>query len=263
MRSTLISGLKRIDTKAAVDLITKRLKMLYEELNASGIILEVRNTINSFINIIVAVRCVGRNYCYGIYFEGSEGGSKNIDRLYRLTRFNLLRMDIRHIYRYIKRNIPEVTLTTKKPVKYINLENDLKVLFLREYARENNLILSEDICRSEWLTGAFDKYYINNADVLPLTGLYKTQLRVIARALRIAHLMKNTIENKYWIELKKDLGIESLPDEKIDAVLYGITDYRWGIKEITSDLNLDSDIVEKIRLVIETSDFIRHTPITF
>lgn len=263
MKSTLITGLKRIDAKTAIDFITRRLKTLYEEFDATGVIFEVRNTVNSFINILISVKCVGRGNSFGIYFEGREASSKNIDRLYRLVRFNLLRIDIRHIYRYIRRNIPDISLTGKKIVEYSNLEDDLKILFLREYARENNLLLSEDVCRSEWLTGAFDKYYIGNADVLPLTGLYKTQLKVIARGLRIAHLVKNANERKQWINFKKKLGIEDLPDDKIDAILHGITDYGWGIKEIMSDLDIDQKTIEKIMLVMETSEFIRRSPITF
>jgi len=261
--SQLINNLKRIDAKATIDIITKRMKTLYEELKAAGIILEVKNTVNSLINVLISIRSVGKANCYGIFFEGTEGGSKNIDRLYRMTRFNLLRIDIRHIYRYVKKNIPEITVIPKKVAEYRNLENDLKILFLREYARENNLIFSGDICKSEWLVGAFDKYYISNVDVLPLTGLYKTQLKVIARTFRIAHLVKHANENKYWIEIKRELGIEGIPDEKLDGILSGIVDYRWEIKKMVSDLKVKEDLIERIRLAVESTELIRHTPIIF
>jgi len=262
LKATLLRDINRLDPNTTINRIVRGVKIVYEEMGANGILVNVKNTLSSFINIIIAIRTAGRSNCYGIYFEKPHSNIKNIERIYTLSRFNLSRLDIKHVYKYVIKNMPDLGFSRRlsKITKH-EIENDIELLVLRFYAKKNNYLLCGDLDRTRWLTGAFSRYLTGSVDILPLTSVYKTQLKLIAKRLRIAHLAKNAEEPREWLEFKREIGIENIPDEKIDAILYGF-DNNWTIKQIADDLEIDEDIIRKIRTVVDSTDIIRHLPLT-
>lgn len=261
LSESLLKEIGHFDPDTIINRIMRGIKVIYEEMKAEGILVNVKNTLSSFINIILIVKTIGRSSCYGICFEQPRIRIKNIERIYRLSRFNLSRLDIKHVYKYIKRNIPDLGYQpTSKRVKFHNLNSEIELLFLRYYAQENNYILCGDIERTRWLLGAYDRYLAGSVDILPLTGIYKSQLRIVARKLRIAHLAKDADEPAGWLYYKKKRGLD-IPDEKIDAILYGF-DLNWTIDKIAKDLDTDQDIVRRIREIVDSANIFRHLPLT-
>ncbi|PCN51279.1 hypothetical protein B6U99_00620 [Candidatus Geothermarchaeota archaeon ex4572_27] len=261
MTAKLVKSVSNIDPDAAIDRIVREMRAIYSEVGADGILVNVKNTLSSFINLVIAIRVAGRSKCYGIYFEKPHENFKNIERMYVLSRFNLSRIDIKHIYRYVARNMPDLGLP-KQALKSIQkgIEEGVEMLFLRLYASENNYILSGDIEKTRWLTGAFSRHLLGSFDVLPLASIFKTQLRPIARRLRIIHLAKNADEPSEWVEFKRRLGIEDVPDEKIDAILYGL-ESNWSTEEIASDLEIDENIVVKLKEVVQSATVLKKLPL--
>lgn len=258
--STLIREIKKVNYKLLLNVLTRKFKSAYEVFDADGVLLKVDNTVPSLINVVIAVRSIGRSNCYVIHFSTRHSNLKNIHRLHTYGKFNFSQIDLQHIYRYLKRNIPDLGYRSlnKEP----SIGDDIKALFISHYARKYNFIVSGDIDKSEWITGSFSKYYVGCSDILPLTGIYKTQLRSLSRALRVSHLIKNTEEPAYWSAFKNGFRDVALNDEKIDAILYGL-ERDWSIDDIASDLQLSKNVVKAIRDRLEKSYYLRNSPITF
>jgi len=258
--STLIKEIKKVNYKLLLDVLTRKFKSAYEVFEAEGVLLKVDNTVPSLINVVIAVRSIGRSNCYVIHFSTRHSNLKNIHRLHTYGKFNFSQVDINHIYRYLKRNIPDLGYKSLKREPMI--DDDIKALFMRHYARKYNFIVSGDIDKSEWITGSFSKYYAGCSDILPLTGIYKTQLKSLSRALRVSHLMKNTEEPRHWSMFKNSFKRVAITDEKIDAILYGL-EKDWSISDIADDIQISKSVVKTIRDNVEKSYYFRNSPITF
>ncbi len=135
-----------------------------------------------------------------------------------------------------------------------------RLVYLYYFADKNNLLAVGSAHRSEDLTGLFVKFGIDdNADLMPLKDLYRTQILEIARYLKIPEeIIRRTpnpdiipgIDDKY----KDLLGINY---EVVDLILYGV---EKGMKneDIAKQLKINKGKVKKIREIIKNSFFLRN-----
>ena len=106
--------------------------------------------------------------------------------------------------------------------------------------------------KSELLIGYFTKYGDGASDLMPLAGLYKTQVRELGRHLKLS---KSIIEKKSSPRLWKghiaedELGISY---DVIDPVLH-LLEKRMTIAQICKALSQNKETVSKIKSMVESS----------
>jgi NAD+ synthase len=100
--------------------------------------------------------------------------------------------------------------------------------------------------RSEALVGYFTKYGDGGVDLLPLGGLYKTQVRALGQFLGIA---KNVLEKqsspRLWLghDAEEELGFAY---ETLDLILYGLFDLRMPPRVCARAVGTDAAKVERV-----------------
>lgn len=114
--------------------------------------------------------------------------------------------------------------------------------------------------KSELLTGFFTKHGDGGVDLMPMADLYKTQIRQLARHLKVPEsiLKKRPSPNLYIGQTAEgELGIDYAT---LDLILYSL-DKGSDPKKIAEDLNLTPEQVEAIQKRVKANEHKRRPPL--
>lgn len=117
-----------------------------------------------------------------------------------------------------------------------NVRARIRMTALYYVANEEERIVIGSGDRSELLLGYFTKYGDGGADILPIGGLYKSQVIGIAKWLRVPPKIVNKRSSpRLWRDqlAEEELGMAY---GRIDAILYGLFDLRLSVDEIVKAL---------------------------
>jgi NAD+ synthase len=182
--------------------------------------------------------------------EETEDALKIIDDLgidYKLLDINLI---VSEYSKYIEPNSRALG----------NLRARVRTNLLYYYANSKNLLVVGSSDKSEFHIGYFTKFGDGAADILPIVSLYKTQVREIARYLRVPEsiILKKSSPN-LWLGhvAEEEIGVQY---EEIDLILYCIIDKKLSIEETVQTTNIDKNTVDKIYQLYKTNEHKRITP---
>ena len=133
-----------------------------------------------------------------------------------------------------------------------NLRARIRSNIIYYYANLKNFLVLGTSDKSEYSIGYFTKFGDGSADLLPISKLYKTQLREFAKMLAVPNniITKKSSPN-LWKEhiAEEELGITY---EEIDSILYCL-EKRLTVDEIVKKTEIKRESVEKIYQMHENS----------
>ena len=133
-----------------------------------------------------------------------------------------------------------------------NLRARIRSNIIYYYANLKNFLVLGTSDKSEYSIGYFTKFGDGSADLLPISKLYKTQLREFAKILGVPNniITKKSSPN-LWKEhiAEEELGITY---EEIDSILYCL-EKRLSVDEIIKKTEIKRESVEKIYQMHENS----------
>ena len=133
-----------------------------------------------------------------------------------------------------------------------NLRARIRANIIYYYANLKNFLVLGTSDKSEYSIGYFTKFGDGSADLLPISKLYKTQLREFAKILGVPNniITKKSSPN-LWKEhiAEEELGITY---EEIDSILYCL-EKRLSVDEIIKKTEIKRESVEKIYQMHEKS----------
>ena len=133
-----------------------------------------------------------------------------------------------------------------------NLRARIRSNIIYYYANLKNFLVLGTSDKSEYSIGYFTKFGDGSADLLPISKLYKTQLREFAKMLGVPNniITKKSSPNLWKEHIAEDeLGITF---EEIDSILYCL-EKRLSIDEIIKKTEIKRESVEKIYQMHENS----------
>jgi NAD+ synthase len=140
---------------------------------------------------------------------------------------------------------------------YTNAKHRQRMVVLYDYADRRNLLVAGGANRAEYMVGVFVKYGIDGAaDIMPVLPFYKNQIRQLARYVGVP---KEIAEKPGDPDLMA--GLESKDrifgtEDTVDLVVFGLEN-GLSTQEIASQLNCDLSKVERLRVLIESSEHMR------
>ncbi|MHC4506490.1 MAG: NAD+ synthase [Planctomycetota bacterium] len=136
-----------------------------------------------------------------------------------------------------------------------NLKPRLRMVALYHYANRLSYLVAGTGNRSEIMLGYFTKHGDGASDILPIGGLYKTQVRELARELGIPdEIIAKPPSAGLW-EGQTDEAELGMSYEEIDRALEAIDTGR--------DERVDPELIERVRSLIERSAHKRALPPVF
>jgi NAD+ synthase len=136
-----------------------------------------------------------------------------------------------------------------------NLKPRLRMITLYYYANKLNYLVVGTGNRSEAVMGYFTKYGDGGVDLLPLGGLLKSQVRVMAKELRIS---------KEIIDKKPSAGLwHGQTDEEEMGITYEVLDKIIQAMDKGDFSGLDQKLVDKVRQKLAATEHKRNLPPKF
>ena len=133
-----------------------------------------------------------------------------------------------------------------------NLRARIRSNIIYYYANLKNFLVLGTSDKSEYSIGYFTKFGDGSADLLPISKLYKTQLREFAKMLGVpTNIITKKSSPNLWKEhiAEDELGITF---EEIDSILYCL-EKRLSIDEVIKKTEIKRESVEKIYQMHENS----------
>jgi len=141
-----------------------------------------------------------------------------------------------------------------------NVRARVRMTMLYYAANALGLLVAGTSDRSELLLGYFTKYGDGGVDILPIGGLYKTQVRALGRHLGLpSSIVEKPSSPQLWRGQTAE-GELGLSYDVIDPILHGLYDLGLSVSEVADRVGVDVGVVEKVRSMVEASEHKRSLP---
>lgn len=134
-----------------------------------------------------------------------------------------------------------------------NLMARIRMNILYYYAAINGYLVAGTSDKSEVELGYYTKFGDGAADIMPIAGLYKTQVRALAKFLGLpSNIINKKSSPRLWDDhlAEEEIGMDY---EIIDQILYLLIDRKVKPKEVARRLDIPTNKVNKIKDMMEKS----------
>ena len=237
--------------------IQNSLKQKLEEIKSNGVIFGLSGGVDSVVTAHLCANSIKDNTTALILpdskispKEETEDAIRVVDELglnYRLLDINLIHGS------YAKNLEPDDKALG-------NLSARIRKNIIYYYANAKNLTVLGTSDKTEHLIGYFTKFGDGAADLLPISSLYKNQVRGLAKYLDVPDsIIKKKSSPNLWKNHFAEIELDA-SYEQIDCVLYCIFDEKISIDETVKRTAIDKNTVEKIYNLYKKSKHKRITP---
>lgn len=197
--------------------ITKFISENVESRNKSGVVIGLSGGLDSSVCLVLAAKALDKNRIIGLIMP-ERGFTPQIDVDNALELAQKLKIRYKEIHfegvkKTLLRNLPTDKLSAG------NLSARLRMALLFHYAGTGNLLVLGTSDKSEMMIGYFTKFGDGAADMLPIGGLFKTQVRMLGKKLGLSEKITNQPSSpRLWKGhvAEKELG---LTYHEIDTIL--------------------------------------------
>lgn len=128
-----------------------------------------------------------------------------------------------------------------------NLIARIRMSMLYYYANQRNCLVAGTSDRSELLIGYFTKYGDGGADILPISSLYKTQVRALGKFLGLPdNMLSKKSAPMLWEKHTAESEI-GMSYEELDPILYCMFDLKLSVRNTAKKLQVPLEKVEDIK----------------
>jgi NAD+ synthase len=147
-----------------------------------------------------------------------------------------------------------------RSIAYYRAKHRMRMLLLYMYGERENRLIAGAANKTEYLIGYFVKHGIDSAtDIMPIMGLYKTQVIELAKYLSIpAHIIEKAPSPDIISGLVDETAI-GLPYEKLDLILLAI-EKGWSdedMEQVLSEINITKKDITYVRGLMRQSEHMR------
>lgn len=246
--SRLSSRLLKIDAEEVATRITRILKSYVDNVQAAGVVVGMSGGLDSAVVVALSTRALGKDHVTGIFLPEAETfNPKDADDASRLAddlQIDFHIVDVSRTLEALERALPIFDPSAR--LEKGNLKARTRMVALYYYANKLHSIVVGTSNKSELLTGYFTKYGDGASDLLPLGGLYKTQVYQLARYLKIpAEIIRKRPTAGLWPRQfdEEELGVRY---KTLDLILYGL-ELGLAEEEIAEQLKAPISLVKDIR----------------
>lgn len=224
---------------------------------SKGVVLGISGGLDSSTAAYLCVRALGRHRVLGLLMPDEATSSQDLE-------------DAKLVVRGLK--IPHRLLDLKPLCERIfpllrgdrnargNVKARLRMVLLYYAANSKKLLVVGTSDRSELLMGYFTKYGDGGADLLPLGGLFKTQVRELARYLGVPErIVSKPSTPGFWPgqTAEGELGVSY---EVLDSILHLRLDLGKDLPPIQKKLGVSKELIERLLRRVEATEHKRRPP---
>lgn len=143
---------------------------------------------------------------------------------------------------------------------YYRMKHRVRMVVLYSSAEHRNYVVIGNVNRTEYMSGFFVKWGDSCADITPLLPLYKTQVRQLARFLKIPQKIIDKAPTPDMIPGITDEFAMGITYDRLDVILLGL-EMKMEAKDIAEATGEKQKTVEQVIEMVRRSEHMRNPPI--
>ncbi|MCX5695818.1 MAG: NAD+ synthase [Candidatus Omnitrophica bacterium] len=199
------------------DKIVVWIRKQVKEANAQGIVLGLSGGIDSAVVCALAKEAVGKENVLGLFMpcQSQAQDIKDAKIVAGKLKVRTKTVDLSGIYGSFLKVLPKAS-----NLAYANLRPRLRMTVLYYFANKFNYLVCGTGNKSELMAGYFTKYGDGGVDILPIAGLLKKDVRLLAKELGIpGHIITKAPTAGLWPG-QTDEGEMGITYNELDDILY-------------------------------------------
>ncbi|MGI0012879.1 MAG: NAD+ synthase [Nitrososphaera sp.] len=220
------------------------------ESSAKGLVIGLSGGLDSSVVLKLCVNAVGPGKVLGILMPSRHTPQEDIKDATELAAALKVRYQVIDIDPIVER-FAQVLPEDKRAMG--NLAARVRMSILYYHAAINSYLVVGTSDRSERETGFFTKFGDGVADMLPIADLYKTQVRALARFLKLlASITEKKSSPRLWENhlAEEEIGMSY---ETIDPILQLLVDKKKKPQYIAKKLKVPLKDVQKVKEMVDKS----------
>jgi len=229
-----------------------------EVAGADGVVVGLSGGIDSATSSALAVEALGAENVHGLVMPSEVSEDENMSDAERHARDFGIEYDVIEIQPVVDSFLEGYGAESKEAVG--NLAARVRMCYNYLVANEQSLLVLGTGNRSEILVGYYTKYGDGGVDILPIGGLYKTEVREVARELGV---------DEDIVQKPPTAGLwEGQTDEDELGVTYGVVDDFFAayldrdasVEEARNAAGVDDETAQRLLGLYRRSEHKRKTP---
>ena len=248
-----------IDPKETSTVIKDFIKTYVENSGCKSVVIGLSGGIDSAVTAVLCKEVLGKNNVKCVFLPDETTPKQDIKDYQLIVKkfdINCKQIDITDIVKQIE------SKSIIKPDKYAlaNVKARTRMVLLFEYANMTKSFVCGTSNKSEILIGYFTKYGDGGVDLMPIGDLFKTQVWVLARHLKIPEkLIKKPPTAGLWKDQTDEKELK-LSYRKLDLILAGL-ERKIDDADIVKIAGVKKSDVDRIRNMRKNSQHKRRSPL--
>lgn len=225
---------------------------------AKGLVLGLSGGLDSAVALQLCVRAVGAKKVMGLILPAESTPASDIrDAANHADKLSVRHqtVDIGPLVSSYAKILPRASHKIKG-----NLVARIRMGILYYHAALENYLVVGTSDKSELCIGYFTKYGDGGSDLMPLAGLYKTQVRTLAEYLGVPEIIRQKKSSpRLWPDqlAEKELGMDY---EIIDPVLHYLIDRNMKARDAAKKLGIPLKVVNNVKSLVSANAHKRGPP---
>ena len=242
--------------------VTEFIRSQIEKSGLKGAIVSLSGGIDSSLVLALTVEALGPERVTGVTMPERdvtpESDITDVMKLCATYDVTCDTVEITQILRVMRESLPLHDPEDRIPLG--NLKARTRMVVAYHYANSLGRMVMGSSNKTELLTGYFTKYGDGGVDLMPIAGLYKTQVRQLSRSLRLPESIISKPPSAGLWPGQTDEGELGITYELLDLVLYGM---EMGMEspEIARDLKVEGGLVEMVLNRVRSTEHKRRLPL--
>jgi NAD+ synthase len=250
------------DSKKIRSEIKAGIRRKVREAGAKGVVVGLSGGIDSSLVAILAKEAGVDVYGLVLPESASSGGSDASDAVNLAEKFKIKygSLELDRVLTSIRNDFQWSGFKRNRMKSWGNVKARVRMTLLYLTANLDKRIVLGTGNRTELMLGYFTKYGDGGVDYLPIGGLYKTQVRQLAKYAGVPEaICRKTPTAGLWPG-QTDEGELGLKYRQIDEILHSLLDQKLSVKETARKTKLPESAVRKIKRKIAESSHKRTMP---
>lgn len=237
----------KLDFKKLTYEVTQFIREVVEDADAQGVVIGLSGGVDSSLVATLCVQSIGKTRVLGILLPTNFTPQQDVEDAIELAKWLGIRtntVNVQPLYdAFAQTLVCDLKESTERTL-FANVLARIRMTLLYYYANRNHYLVAGTGDRSEDLIGYFTKYGDGGVDFLPISHLYKTQVRAFATYLGVPERIAYKPSSPQLYPGHQATDEIPIDYEKLDLVLVGLYVENLSPNEVSRYTRVPIDIVK-------------------
>jgi len=250
--------IKPVFKQGYADVIKSFISFRVNEAKAKSVVIGLSGGLDSAVTTKMCVEALGKEKVFCILLPTENTPKEDTEDALEFAKSLGVKYRIINISGIVKKIASTIHNKMKKK-EMGNIHARTRMIVLYYFANKNNYLVVGSGNKTELLMGYFTKYGDGACDIMPLGDLYKTQVRELAKHLKIPEKIINKTPRAGLWKGQTDESELGIKYEILDQILYGM---EKGLKnnEIVKSVGVEISEVKRIKNIVNSTKHKRKMP---